>query len=399
MLSSIFLAFATAAFTRTACAESSPTTPSPETRAKALVQLPVTAQSAKAAALIPPAPLSPWQISAGYVWRQLGNLHFNTNARAQSYPIPAFDTSNAGPGGSASVHGGHVYNDGFVSSDSSGPGGSDTWFWGYQSASQLNGNDLAFHGTANQYNQTSSTVRHPGWNSNMAGGGPILSADWNGIELKPGLRLGAEFSASLIQADEGRTLNTLRVEGQMIAAQITDHYTVDPLAVPSAPFSGTFAGPGPTIPSSPASREINSLGKPSTTTYFDEVSERLRLALTTLSLGPRAGYQRDRFSATAGIGLALNIASQDADKTDSLYRRQQSGTALLARWHDHQEGTDVLPGLYMQAGVEYAINAKWSAQVFGRYDWSRALEAQVGGSTFHLGLSGASVGGAVVLRF
>ena len=370
--------------------------------AATLKQSPITLKAAKTAAAVQPPAISPWRVSAGYVWRNLGGLHFNSNARAQGYSLPAFDTSNPGAAGNADGTGNHTYRDSFVYSDVSGPSSPDTWYWGYQNNSQLVGNDLATHGTATLYSQHSSVMSHPGWSDNMSGGGPFLALDWDGIEVKPGLRLGAEFAVSLIETNQGNTFQSLFVQRQALTAQITDHYTVDPFAIPGAPFSSTFAGPGPIIPSHPNSREVISVGPgtdANTTTFFDQISERLDLTLTTLSLGPTVNWQHGRFTTSASLGLALNIASWDADKSDALYRRHNGSTALLARWHDHRGGTDVLPGFYLQASVAYAINAKWSVQAFGRYDWSEELEGNVGGSHFSLDLSGWSVGAGLVYRF
>ncbi len=363
-----------------------------ENKAKAAVNAPVSAKSAKSVVKTAPSSDLVWHVSAGYVWRNLGDLNFDTHARARNYRLPALDTPGAI--GSAHGRGGHVYDDGFVSADASSSSTGETWFWGYDRDSQLHGSDLAFHGTT--FAESRSDDDHPGWSNDMAGGGPILAFGLDKAVNVPGLRVGAEFSASLIVADQDNHLNSMRAVQQPLS--VVDHYTVDPLAIPSAAFQGNFDGPGPIIPASPSRREITG-NAPGGKTYFDDVHESLDLTLTTLSLGPTASFERNRFKGAFGFGFALNIASWDADKTDTLYVKSGGHTSVLARWQDNSSGTDVLPGLYLQGSMSVAITPRWSVQAFGRYDWSKELEGSVGRSHFQLDLSGWSVGGAVVYRF
>jgi hypothetical protein len=366
--------------------------PKPATAVKAAAKAPVSAKNAKSVVKTEPLSDLAWHVSAGYIWRNLGNLSFSSNPRAQGYALPA--PNYTGTAGTASGLGGHTYNNGFVNADDSSSSTGDTWFWGYNNDSQLNGTDLSFSGTA--LTQTRSIDTHPGWSEDMAGGGPILSVGADKALSIPGLRVGAEFSVSLIVADQDNHLNTLRDNRQMF--NVTDHYMVDPLGIPSAPFTGSLAGPGPIIPAAPSTRDVHG-SAPGSTLFIDDVHESLDLTLTTLSLGPTASYERGRLKGTFGLGFALNIASWDADKTDTLYQRSDAGTSVLARWHDGSSGTDVLAGFYLQASATYAINDRWSVQAFGRYDWSQALEGEVGGSKFSLDLTGWSVGGGVVYRF
>jgi hypothetical protein len=89
------------------------------------------------------------------------------------------------------------YDDGFVFVDSSGNAGGFTWFWGYQNASQIQGDFLVFHGRTN---------------------------------LGP---------------------NTLQI--------ITDRYDVGFLVLPPPPYAGSFAGPGPIISDIPVSRSTTTV--------------------------------------------------------------------------------------------------------------------------------------------
>ena len=361
---------------------------------------------AKPASTVPPAAvavdanaISPWSLSVGVVWRSMGNLRFNSGSHARGYPLPAFDTSDAGPAGSSSSLGGHNYRNGYVYTDITGTASDETWNWGYTDSGQLQGSDLGFQGTAFLYSETMSRAKHPGWDSDMSGAGPVLRVEWAGVQLRPDLRVGAEASISLITANQSHTFRTFSDRRTQYTAAIVDHYTVDPFSIPSAPYSGDAFGPGPLIFSNPDRREVKNLAATNTTIFRDHIHENLDVTLTTLSLGPTVSYSHKRVSVAASLGFALNVASWEADKVDALWRHDNKVATRLARWHDHASGTDVLPGFYLQTSASLAINSAWSAQIFGRYDWSDSLEGRVGPSTFHLDMSGWSAGFALVLKF
>ena len=175
----------------------------------------------------------------------------------------------------------------------------------------------------------------------------------------------------------------MRVE-QAGAYNIADHYTVDPIVFPPAPYSGNVTGPGPIIPASPTSRQVlGPASGASGASFFDDVQESFDLKLTTLSLGPTVSFNRGRWSAGLSAGFALNIASWNAEKTDTLYMTSQGGqTTVLQRWHNERSGTDLLPGGYVQVTARCAVSKHWSVFTTARYDWARDLTGDVGGSSF-----------------
>lgn len=93
------------------------------------------------------------------------------------------------------------YDDGFVRVDAAGNPGGYTWFWGYQDAAQIQGSFISFH------SQT------------------VLEA--NAIQL------------------------------------VTDTYQLGDWFLPSAPYAGSFDGPGPVLPDAPFSRTITIVPEPS----------------------------------------------------------------------------------------------------------------------------------------
>jgi hypothetical protein len=126
------------------------------------------------------------------------------------YILPAFAISlaftctalaqcNPGPATGGGVD--RLYNDGYVRVDSTSNPDGYTWYWGYQNSAQVQGDFILFHCQ---------------------------------IALDP---------------------NTQET--------ITDTYSLNGVVPPSAPYSGTFLGPGPLIPNAPFSRSITVVPEPS----------------------------------------------------------------------------------------------------------------------------------------
>jgi hypothetical protein len=124
--------------------------------------------------------------------------HWLAYALLASLPLAASAQCDPGPGTGHSVN--RCYDDGYVYVDSSGNAGGYTWYWGYQSSSQIQNGYIMFHSRTN------------------------LDA------------------------------NTLQV--------LTDTYGLGGLAPPAAPYPGTFQGPGPLIPDTPVSRSIKVITLP-----------------------------------------------------------------------------------------------------------------------------------------
>jgi len=115
-----------------------------------------------------------------------------TAALAVIISLPAFAQSDPGPPTGGGIN--RSYDDGYVFVDSTGDPFGYTSYWGYQNASQIQGDFLVFHSESN--------------------------LDANTIQL------------------------------------ITDTYDLGNLTPPPAPYSGGISGAGPVIPDSPFSRSI-----------------------------------------------------------------------------------------------------------------------------------------------
>lgn len=132
-----------------------------------------------------------------------------------------------------------MYDDGFVRVDAAGNPGGYTWFWGYQDAAQIQDSFISFHSQA------------------------IL--DENIIQL------------------------------------VTDTYQLSNWFLPSAPYAGSFEGPGPVLPDAPFSRVITIVPEPSFTALAVVsvvvaiiLRSRAEFSKQTIAGGARGRHGRDQ---------------------------------------------------------------------------------------------------------
>jgi hypothetical protein len=337
-----------------------------------------------ASAVQPEQHRGPWTLSAGVQWRQFGHLSFdNGSAQAWGFHLPA----------SPSHSGIATYKDGFVSPDI---GGSDsTWNWGYANAGQLNGNTLTFHGTQ----ITGSTMINSfntDWSDTPNGAGVFLKLQSQELLRVHGISLSASLGYSWSRADSSNDAVAFRAEQQTLTNTVTDRFDVTGVAVPPAPYSGSFVGPGPTIGLNPSKRSIDASNAHIDEVFTSTLHSSLRTDLHTFSFGPDAAFDFKRVRVGVSSGLALNIANWTADTREDL--RNRSGL-MLASWQHHETGTEVLPGYFIEANASYAISPRWSLVASARYDWAQSLRGHVGGSSFDLGLSGWTLGLGASYKF
>jgi hypothetical protein len=332
------------------------------------------------------------------MWRRINGVSFESGSLATGFTAPTFHPQSLSPAS---------YNDGFVSQDATTATTGETWNWGFVNESQNNDVDLTLHGqtSSDRFTQSYEEISNPGWQESMSGFGPWLAVDWEGIKLCHGLQLGAQFSASFLPfSSVGRSLNTFRYTQayEVVQSSITDVYDVTGTTVPSAPYVGSFDGPGPIISFAPKSRTLGdeTVLFSDSLVLSDEVSESLDLNLTTLSLGPTLSYRHGRLTGSTSLGLALNVAAWSADKVDSLYMSANGAPSRLVRqWHSHNSGTDVLMGGYVQAAALYELNQHWAGVFQARYDLSQRLRGQIGPSEFIVDPSGWSLMLGACYRF
>ena len=111
-------------------------------------------------------------------------------------------------------------------------------------------------------------------------------------------------------------------------------------------------------------------------------------------MGAEAVYQYDeRFYASVGSGVVLNVTSWDATRSYQLLQQINRGApAVISSTSASNLGSSILWGIYLQASGGYHLNESLSLELSLRYDHTEELSGRVGNSSFEVDLSGFSVG-------
>lgn len=341
-----------------------------------------------------------WRISAGYIHRQLGDVRFQTGSYSQDVLLrsmvgsPFRRNSGAGAPNAPDLR---FYDDGFVRPDSSGSVDGLTWFWGYDSASQVGGDSIVFRDSSARQRKvwSSSSYQSNTWGDQIEEGGPLLNLEYQ-FPLAHSLKAGLGVGVSMIEWGGSNQTSTFRAGQLGIERQtiVTDAFGLGGAIPPLAPYEGSLIGPGILLDAIPSDRAVATRETDRVRyDFFNRVNEELELDLYTLSPGFNLEWQKGRVFASAGAGVAINIVDWEASYDETLYVSKNGGKARAARtWSERSGGTDVLWGAYIQAAVGVELTERLSVQGFARYDWSESFEASVGPSDFSVDLEGVSGG-------
>lgn len=382
-------------------------------RGAAVLLLPASAVFAGAPAMPDksPAPASRaagWRFSAGLMYRSLGG--FDWVSGTQSTPAlvtigPGSNTAGIDAIGPANAFADRTYTDGFVFQDGgTAANGGDTWYWGYNNASQVSGDTISFRGGNGTAAQTTATDNYESgaFSSDIDGASPYVQLEW----IKPyndSLSFGLQGNFSFLNTGASQSLSTFTASKSRsdFAITYTDTYSLGGGIPPQAPYAGTLQGPGFLLTNIPLNRvasQVASGGE--TATAFNSINTDFDLKLYSLSLGPVMEYQHGPWAVQASAGLTLNIADWDADQTETLFVSRDGGAAAAQQtWRNDGSGTELKPGFFIQAGVSRQLNDRWSVNMFGRYDMIGDIDVDAGPSAGTADLSGWSVGGGIGFRF
>lgn len=364
--------------------------------AKPRPTIPPPSAPVREAAVVIPTEDSAWRLTIGPQWRQLGIVDWQTGSAAAGRPLPWLAGRGTNSGGSSGIPqgtGDHEYEDGYVNADAGTAAFGNTWYWGYDNASQLQGNDLVFHGSssASSYRSSSwSSVQRSSWSEELQGVGVFAKFESPDLVKVGAFALSVELAYSWTHDETARTTrDVFRAEQRSTSytenLAIEDRYDVTGLLVPGAPYAGSYAGPGLTIPNTPYSRtESGDAGSSAVqaAVFSSDVRETFEVNLHTLSFGPRLSSTPGK-NVRLGVstGLALNFVDWKASHEETLSVRQNGGPPrTLKQWRTEESGTEVLAGLYVEAVCEIRLTNRLSAYAGGRYDWSDGMSAKVGPS-------------------
>src|SRR5688572_29764695 len=88
-----------------------------------------------------------WTLSAGPSARNIGTLKINAASRSAAFGLPSLVGSEAmvtPPVGDPDSPADRFYEDGYVRQDAGTALDGSTWYWGYESASQVQGDNLVY---------------------------------------------------------------------------------------------------------------------------------------------------------------------------------------------------------------------------------------------------------------
>ncbi len=321
-----------------------------------------------------------WQFTAGVQWRQIGSLSIrNGFTRASNYlSLPERSFYEEDEEG--------YYTDGYVLADSANNG--QTWNWGYDNASQLNGDQLSFHGQTTRFDETVEVQRfNTDWNDELSGTGLFAEIESPVLFHKRAVSLTAVAGYSFVQDSASHTARAFKTYHAIneVTERYTDTYDVSNLAVPpSAPYAGTFEGPGPLLNTkfvrTPDGSERYHLEEE----YISTLRQDFDLKLHTFSLGPRVSLALGRVQAQLGLGFAANVADWELSTEEVL----KLDTRSIRTWKDKSSGTSILPGAYGELGLRWEFIRNWSLNAAARYDYGQSLSEPAGETDIDLDLKG-----------
>ena len=262
------------------------------------------------------------------------------------------------------------YLDGHVLPDVNGAGGDGlTWNWGYQNDTQYDaGADTLTYSAIDSSDsfagsRSESDDPLPGFElSYIQTLGTIGRVAW-GIELAGGYtQISAGFDRSLMSNISLRN----------------DVFSLGGVIPPSAPYNGSFDGPGPVIPLAPSGTSMVT----GTSTVME--SQDYKARLVGFRLGPVFDIPIYRgLSSTVGVGLAYTYAEGRYSYTASA--TLPDGSAYSETYKS--EENERLVGAYLDAALNYQFTQTFGANLGVQYQYLEDLDQTVGNrkATLNLG--------------
>jgi hypothetical protein len=348
---------------------------------------------------------SRWRLSAGAMYRHAGGITLKPGSQSDGSMIPLY----ARPGrsgapsavGDAAAFADRTYDDGFVNTDPGTALDGDTWFWGYQNASQVQGDNLVYHAGAGVETAFSrSTTMAPAADIEEDEGSicPMLQAEYfcyAGDEIRCGMQLGV-LPGSASAAGDATTFRDIQ-RWTPYELGINDRFNLMGVAPPPAPYEGTFLGPGPLISNMPAERSL-AKRKSGAGTYeaWNAVHDSVDTDFITLSLGVVGEGRVGLVVIAVSGGATVNWTDTEARHSETLWGSLNGGAPqALREWSAKEDESDIRMGAYAQGSIGVLVTGRIGVHAFARYDWTDDLSGSVGPAGYEVDLDGYSVGGFV----
>jgi hypothetical protein len=258
-----------------------------------------------------------------------------------------------------------TYDDGYVKVDSSGNAGGQTWNWGFQNASQVQGNSLVMHG-ASAASATGSRNDDPHGGFDLAFGHCFGTA--------PGGRWGlqAAFDFTQVSIHDNQPLSGS-------AALISDAYSLGGVTPPLAPYAGGFNGPGPLLGDTPTRTT-------SLETVLITGQRTLDAQVYALRAGPYYEFSiGSGWSGRLGGGLALTLADTQYSYSETIFIGGGPGVNNAGS----SEGASFQAGGYLEGKLLYAVTSHMSLFAGAQFESLGTFTHTVGREQAQLDLSSA----------
>jgi hypothetical protein len=334
---------------------------------RAVVVSGLAAQGAVRAQDLDVADTSGWFVRAGAVAR------FNIKASISTV-LPA-----TGPG---------IYDDGYVQPDSGGTASGTTWNWGYNAASQIEGDQLVLK----RFNDLPSLSQQDVNVSNPLLGGEIVTG-YQFSEFRVGkktARFGIEVGAGYLRFSEGMSF-----VASSTASQTTAGYAIGGILPPVAPYAGTAAGPGPLISLNPGSSTTVQDNPGGTTTSFQG---NLETKFYNLRIGPTFELDLSKhLSFATSVGYAPVYADAQLRYANAV-TFSNPAVPGLASTQANVDGSNWRLGFYAEIRLNYRFTSHIDAFVGG--DFQDNNNFTFGDSAYQVKLNlGATYGTKIGMTF
>jgi hypothetical protein len=269
---------------------------------------------------------------------------FGLNLNARFNHVGNLNPASPGPATGGGVN--RTYNDGFVKMDSSGDAGGQTWNWGYQNASQVQGNTLTMHSASAAVNGTLNQNDDPQAGFDLAFGrelGAVPGGKW-------GVQAAFDFTAVSIHDNQ-----PLAGTGMMVS----DAYSLGGVTPPQAPYTGSFNGPGALLGDSPTR---------TTTTEAVLITGARTLDAQVYALRAGSYYEYllgKRWSGRLGGGLVLGVADIQYSYNETI----TYGGGQAVNNSGSSSGAEFNAGGYLEGKVLYAMTPRTSLFAGAQYEY------------------------------
>ncbi|MCW1886914.1 hypothetical protein OKA04_19395 [Luteolibacter flavescens] len=352
-----------------------------------------------------PAPTSggDWEfsLSAGPAVRTLGQVKINSGYRSGGFTLPSLvgsDSLTVPPIGDTTGYADREYNDGYVRQDAGTGTDGTTWHWGYDSASQVQGEQLVFQATGFQSirgDLSNAPNSGPASKDTLDGIAPHIQFDVRSPHYIGPFRVGFSAGMDFIKTDQSLAFSNFSATQtrEDYRLDYVDRYDLQGVIPPQAPYAGSYAGPGPLIDNIPAIRNITPvLIFTDTATFANQVHSSINIDAFSFTMGPTFSLRKGPLEFAFSGGVIVNVYDWSARQSETLDGTSSTGVTRIAQWQEHDSGVKVRPGFYAQTDVTYALNEQLGFGGFLRLDAASEFRAQAGPTIYKIDPYGVTAG-------